>query len=222
MGCVPALTRHHSCKRLSRPIAVDGKKKPCHNGGDFRGSPPYQNQMPTTHKQTDYEGLSTLDLVERYGSQCRELGSAGVRLKDSTDDVGSSKVPKAVRARYYSAIHSSDETKQALILRLGGTLSPEVTNRIAFMWLARQKAQYCCYTCKAEPKGGRGLQFWTDDLIGPQPLLLLMAWGGASVEKLKVAKQLCKALCRSCSKKRGAKLLATGNVDLTAYDVKVL
>lgn len=107
-----------------------------------------------------------------------------------------------------------------LLKRLGCALSAEVTNRAAFIWLASARANAACKECGAEPRGGRGINFWTKDKRDPDPLLLIMAWNMATVAKLQETKASCLPLCRKCAKKRGARLLETGNVDLKHYGIE--
>lgn len=161
--------------------------------------------------------MSTADLLDLLCSQAHECGAALQWANTGTKIDGKVVYERKRMGRYYNAIRLFNETKHAMFLRAGGSLSPEITNREAFIYIASQK-RGTCRTCPA--KYGARLHFWTDE-VPTEPLPLVMAWQGASVEQIKRVLPMCPLICRRCALKRKAKLSANGNPMLVAYGVDV-
>lgn len=125
--------------------------------------------------------------------------------------------------RYWGAVGtlkaSIAKVEAEVLHRLGCDQSPEVTNKRAFIWLAMCRHRAVCDECGLKPMRGRGLEYWTTDKRNPDPLLLIMAWQGASVEKLKAARDTCTVLCYKCAGKKGALLTKNRTPHLSSYGV---
>jgi hypothetical protein len=172
---------------------------------------------------TDYTALSTFDLLEALINAARETGASMQAMSAGAVTHNDKLIyQKPQQARYNRSMGILNQLRHAMSLRLGITMSqsPEVTNRAAFIHLAACRQRTRCADCKLKPPRGKGINFWTDDARDPMPLPLIKAWSMAPLEQLEIAE--CLPLCRACAKKRGAKLLSNGNVDLAAYGIKVV
>ncbi len=161
-------------------------------------------------------------MIDLLCTQSHECGAAITAANTGVKVDGKTVYEKKRMGRYYSAIRLQTETKQALLLKVGVPLSPEVVNKAAFIFLSQRRVSGTCSHCSRRPVRGSGLNFWTRDTKGSIPLPLMMAWGGATVEKIKEILPICDMRCRTCAKKRGAQLLNGGYPDLRAYDVDVI
>lgn len=172
--------------------------------------------------------VTSVELVEAIIKHSRNAGYSVTRLpRGSVLDADMPEVaeaavlaPKVALAIYRSNVDKVSAAKHELLRRLGVEQSPELTNRKAFIWIAMVLKRAVCFQCGSKPMRGRGLAHWSRDSLRPEPLLYMMAWNGATTEKIQAARDLCDVLCAKCAKARGGKLLTNRKPNLMHYGVE--
>lgn len=156
---------------------------------------------------------STPQLLERLISTAVAMGHAR----------GSPKGPKGggPQGLFWKLKREVELLRAQILERLGAeALSPEVTNRDAFLYITIERRQSSCAQCGQRPYRAAGLHFWAPGTGNKwEPTLLLMAHLGMNRQGLRDLRDGVVALCRVCAKQRGGRLLANGNPDLSFYQI---
>ena len=175
-----------------------------------KSQPPIPSLTPET---------SSGQLLERLERLCEQRAFANARAFGLPDGITQSlEVRKAI---FYGVNDSIVTTRNELLHRLGVLLSPEITNRKAFLWLSKQTRTHACQRCGSKTLMGKNLDFWSND-SPPDPLPRMLAWGGASVERVEeCAMGNCQLLCCKCAARSGGKITRGGKPYLQHYGVEI-
>lgn len=190
----------------------------------LKNQPLMKSPQPPS-KQPDRSGLSLLELIDALIAAAHEEGASLQAAKSGATNLATGKpvYDPAKMGRHFKARKEVSEIKLLVSARVGGLkLSPEVTNASTFRYLAWLRSTASCNCCGLKPPRGRGMSLWSRDAKDSTPLPLMMAWGGASIDKVKSILDSCEWVCRLCARKRGYHLLFNGNPDLKQYQVEVI